>query len=134
MSFQAKLRFPDDEDSEQGFHRDSTTQYSSECTPENSKNPPSEPDFDDELFPESLYDNIEEFLDAEGLFLSTKSPILTSAQLKPSINIKQMNPFGLKTSISNGMSLTQEDIQTKALPNFLARRAISAGLKIELDI
>jgi len=136
MSFPSKLRFPDEEDSEQGNQRDFTTQHSSECSPENSKNPASEPDFDD-LFPESLYDNIEEFLDSEGLFLSTKSPILTCTTLKPSVNIKRMNPLGIKISISQnifGMSLTQEDVHEKALPGFLARRAISAGLKLELDV
>jgi len=83
-----------------------------------------------ESFPESLYDNVEDFLNAEGLFIETgNSPSFTSTILKPFLNLKLLSPFTMKSLSNSGVSTPRagdEEFQMKALPKFLVRRAFSA--------
>jgi len=80
-------------------------------------------------FGSAVYDGIENFLDDEGLFIISPSPILTKIELKPSVGLfKKMSLDSTthdgnsdKNTAANGSEITEI-----ALPSFLAKRTISA--------
>jgi len=123
MSSNKKIELVDDISEAESHQNEATTQCS------NNDHSPlkfhmDESDFD--AFPESLYEAIEDFLDAEGLFMDTKFPTLTHTILKPSVDIKLVKSFGIKRFNSAAID---ENINSKAIPGFLARRTLSLLLK-----
>jgi len=82
-------------------------------------------------FPQSLYSKIEDFLDKENLFISTCSPILTWATLKPSLDIKQYGSFNtlpaINAPLADGSPETSSMNHNRrfAMPLFLQRRTSS---------
>jgi len=123
LIFQSKNHH--DEDSDHDSQCETTTQhtlnFSETCL-----------NHDQDSFPESLYDRIEDFLDNERLFFSTKSPILTQTTLKPSVTLKKMNSLILKSESGIIIKKTlsdKTDETAKTMPSFLFRRAFSAEVQ-----
>jgi len=122
-------------DSEQDLNETFTTQNS--CS-----NPLTESqgfmNNDFEEFSETFYDNIEEFLDNEGLHITSDCTFssLTQTVLKPFSNMKKIksltvSPIQPKLRASDDDD--NEGFDLSAIPSFLAKRTFSAGLRIYAD-
>jgi len=76
---------------------------------------------------DKLYENIEGFLDNEGLFIISPSPIISRAQLKPSIGFKRIQPLcSIEEKVENNATIRESDFSDLAIPSFLAKRTYSS--------
>jgi len=82
-------------------------------------------------FDSAFYDCIEEFLDAEGLFIALPSPAFSETKLTPLISLKKMSlksvPRGI-LKINSGENQDDDEDYNKPLPTLLARRNSSERL------
>ena len=84
-------------------------------------------DLNDENFEESIYDQVESFLDNEGLFIASPSVVTRQIKLKPAVNLKKLLCQGVtvqKSSDVSGLVSARRSLVNKDMPSFLARRTI----------
>ena len=72
-------------------------------------------DTDCDSFTESLYDNIEDFLDLEGLVLDGPPVILSNNSLKPSFNSREVESLPGESTDENKLALGEEKLDLKTL-------------------
>jgi len=81
----------------------------------------------EEEFSEDFYEGIEDFLDEEGLFITSPSPISkpkTSIILQPAGLFKRMKSLPMNSE-SNSSEESSEGEDLPSLPSFLQRRNLS---------
>jgi len=86
-------------------------------------------DDEESHFPEELYDRIDEFLDEEGLNITSPSPFLRCRRAKPSMTVILTTSFAAKSEMSTTFEGDSpfSDNQAFSAPAFLIRRSISGG-------
>jgi len=74
-------------------------------------------------FPERLYDDIEDFLDTEGLFIISQSPILSQATLRPITSLKILRSLKVSENSDTDSSHSESDVfEAESGPIFMRRR------------
>lgn len=82
-------------------------------------------------FSEDLYDRVEEYLDQEGLYISTPSPFPRPRRAKPSMTVVLSTSFLSRSEVSPGTTVDSDSSPYSdfSAPSFLVRRTISGGFK-----
>jgi len=87
-------------------------------------------DDDESEFPEEFYDRIDEFLDQEGLNITSPSPFLRCRRAKPAMTVILSTSYITRSETSTTIDGDSpfSDNQTLSAPAFLIRRSISGGI------
>jgi len=133
MSLLDKLAyFNDDETNSQADSCDQSTELGSRRSRSESFLACDEEDSYD--FPESLYDDIEDFLDAEGLFITSQSPCLSQTILRPISNLKGLRSLIFQSSEHSDAETPNsenEAIDFTSIPSFMIKRAAFRKISVE---
>ena len=134
MSFMKNLS-QSQADSDQDLSEAATAQHSQFNPSTDSQGFFNELDRDFEDFSDIFYDNIEEFLDNEGLHLSSDCTFssLTQTILKPFSNMKKIKSLTIAPTKRrlNSEQLDDPEFDLSSIPSFLAKRTISAEINID---
>jgi len=76
---------------------------------------------DEDYFNEKAYELAGDFLDGEGLFIVSPSPVLKSVRLNNSVSLKKMHAL-MFSDINNVPEGIEESINNFAIPSFMKRR------------
>ncbi len=116
-----KIKLISEEIEPQFDNEDVSTQYSTNNSPKSAYDPNNEPTFDS--FSDSLYSQIESFLDAEGLFIVQCDGKSNPKVAKPLLNLAKMNfnAFKPRNSVEIQANVVKE-LGIKKLPSLMERR------------
>ena len=78
---------------------------------------------------DKIYTNIESYLDQEGLYITSPSPVVHCKTLKPCMKMSDLSIFTKNLTEKGGISpcLSAGPMSKSALPSFMVKRASSSG-------